>query len=122
LDIFQGSDDINLQPGDSNVPYRFNITVASSSKKNDGYMPFGSTLHKSTASAHHSYGSTSGTSDMIGAVTLSSNEVVIRMNWVDSLDLGLYHMKITITSSVQGSTTIPMVRQLDFNRVYLRDR
>lgn len=122
MDSFQGADYINLQPGDSNVPYRFNITVASSSKRNDGHLPYGSTLCSSTARAHCAGGSTVGTSNIVGAVSVSSEDVLCRLNYSTDAGLGEFHIKIIVTASVQGSTVIPLVKQLDFNRVYMKDR
>ena len=121
-DDFQGSDYIDLEPGSSNVPYRFNITVASSSKKNDGHLPYGSTLHTSTARAHHSGGSTAGTTALISSVSVSSQDVIVTMNYTSELSAGLYHMRLNITASVQGSTATPLRKHLDFDRIYLKDR
>lgn len=122
MDNFEGADYINLQPGDSDVPFRFNITVASSSKKNDGHLPYNSTLIKSTASAHHNKGSTVGTSGIVGAVSVSSEVVICRLNYSTGAGLGLFHLKLTVVASVQGSTADPFKRQLDFNRIYIKDR
>ena len=43
-DHFQGTDHIELQPNDQNIPVRMKFKAASASTKNDGSMPYGSTV------------------------------------------------------------------------------
>lgn len=122
MDDFQGADYINLQPGDSNVPYRFRVTVASSSRKNDGHLPYGSTLVTSSGGAHNVSGSTVGTSGIVGTVSVSSQDILCRLNYSTGAGLGEFHLKFAIKASVQNSTTVHLAKQLDFNRVYIKDR
>ena len=45
-DQFKGSHYIELQPGDSNLPYSFKCVACSAATANDGAMPYGATMRK----------------------------------------------------------------------------
>jgi hypothetical protein len=119
MDHFQGADYIRLFEGDSNVPFRFNVTVATSSGKNDGHLPYGSTICKSTCRVHHSEGSTVGTSNIIGSVTQSSWDIMVNMNYTTEVPAGLYHMIAITKISILGSTTVHGIKNIHFNRIYI---
>lgn len=122
-DHFQGSGSITIQPGSSNEPYSFNVTIATSSTLNNGHLPYGSTVHKCTVKAHRKDGSTQyGSSDLISGSSLNGNGTMVRLSFSTAMTYGLYHLTLNVTASVNGSTASPFKRELDFNRVYVRDR
>lgn len=121
MDSFQGSGTINIQKGSSNVPYRFQITVASSSQKNDGALPYASTVRSFTVLAHP-VGSTASSTHFVGAMSLSSNTLITRLNWTTQIRPGIYQMEFKVVASVSHSTATPLKRQYDFARVYLKER
>jgi len=120
-DDFQGTGKINLQPGSSNVPYRFRVTVATSSQKNDGMLPYGSTMMSYTV-REKQMGTTVSSSKMVVTKSLDGNEMVLRMTWTTQINPGHYGLEFNILATVSGSTLNPLKKQLDFNRVYLKRR
>lgn len=121
MDSFQGNGTINIQRGTSNAPYRFKLTVASSSTLNNGALPYGSTLHKFTVSGHP-MNSTVTSTHLIISKSQSSNEMILRLTWTTQINPGHYNLEFRIVASVNHSTVIPMKRQLDFARIYLKER
>lgn len=120
-DSFVGTGTINLQRGTSNVPYRFKITVATSSNKNDGALPYGSTVHSFTILASP-MNSTVSSTQFIQTKSQSSNELVTNLTWTTQIKPGIYRMEFKVTASVAHSTVSPLRRQFDFARVYLKER
>lgn len=121
MDSFQGSGTINLQRGTSNVPYRFQVTVASSSTLNDGALPYGSTLCSFTVNAFLK-GTTRSTTAPVITKSLSSNQMILRLGWTTAVNQGLYRIEFSIIASVNGSTVTPIKRQFEFDRLLLKER
>lgn len=120
-DDFQGTGKINLQPGSSNVPYRFTVTVATSSTLNNGMLPYDSTMCSYTVS-EHPVGSTVSSTELIVNKSLDGNDMVLRMTWTTALNPGHYQLEFKIVASVLSSTATPLKKNLDFARVYLKRR
>jgi len=122
-DSFQGSDKIMIQPRSSDVPYRFQITVASSSEMNDGHLPWGSNMLTFTVNAHRFDGSTAyGSSDLIISTNRDVNDMIVRLGYSSGMTMNaMYHLTFKVCASVNNSTNNPMYIELDFNRVEVRD-
>ena len=120
-DDFQGRDTITLQPGDTNVPYRFKFTPCTATTKADGAIPYGSTLHAVSAINVRStdLGQSSSTG-MVVSAALSSNQVVAYLTYTTALPSGQYKLTVKVQVNTGGSTA--MKRQFDFRRLYLKDR
>lgn len=121
-DSFKGSDHVDLQPGDVNVPLGFRFNPCSASTANDGAIPYGSTLASSTWSVHLHDNTGVTASTMVVAVSVSSERMVTAYaTWSSGFIEGLYDVVVQPTFSLSGSTRV-MTRQYDFDRVYLRNR
>jgi hypothetical protein len=120
-DSFAGTGTINLQRGTSNVPYRFQVTVASSSRLNDGALPYASTLCSFTMLCHP-VNSTVASTQIIVTKSQSSNQMILRLTWTTQVRPGIYNLEFKIVASINGSTITPIRRQFDFARVYLKER
>ena len=121
MDSFQGTGTINLQRGTSNVPYRFQLTVASSSTLNDGALPHASSLCSFTMLCHP-IKSTQASTQCIVTKSQSSNQMILRLTWTTQINPGMYQLEFKVVASVNGSTLTPIKRQFDFARVYLKER
>jgi len=121
MDSFEGSHYVILQPGDTNVPIRFKFKPCTATTANDGAIPYGSSLNNKSVSVHY-YNSTVATTHLIVSSVLSSNCVVTYLTWTTKVARGRYHMNIDVTAALGGSTATAMVRQFDFDRIYLKDR
>lgn len=120
-DSFQGTGKVTLQRGTSNVPYRFKVTVASSSSKNDGALPHNSSLCSVSFNCYP-IGSTVSSTQIILSHSLDGNEMVLRLAWTTQVRPGIYKIEFKTVSSVLGSTVTPMRKQFEFDRVYLKER
>ena len=121
MDSFQGNATINLQRGTSNVPYRFQITVATSSNKNDGALPYGSTVASFTILAHP-VGSTRSSTQFVVGMSQDANDLITRLTWTTQLNPGIYQMEFKVLCSVNHLLDTPLKRQFDFARIYLKER
>lgn len=121
-DDFKGSNHIDLEPGDANVPVKFKFKAASASTANDGAIPYGSTLASSTVHAHlHSDTGIAVSTQLVTSRALSSNSVVAYLTHTTTIVDGLYDLTMVNTYSLSGSTLV-MTRQHDFDRVFVRNR
>lgn len=120
-DNFQGTGRINIQRGSSNVPYRFRVTVASSSGKNDGALPWDSSMCSFSVKCFP-LGSTVSSTQIVASKSLDGNEMVLRLTWTTQVRPGIYQLEFWTVASVLGSTATPLKKQLDFTRVYLKER
>ena len=121
VDRFQGDDHITIRPWTSNVPSYFQVTVASSSSKNDGGLPYGSTVCSFDIKVSHKSGSTVNTSGLVGNSSLNGNIIMARLNYSTHLSEGIYHLDFVVTASVGGSTDVPLKKPFSFERVYVKD-
>lgn len=119
MDNFKGDAFINLQPGAANVPIALRLPAASASTKNDGAIPYGSTVASVAMSAKLMETGTASTSLVTGSA-LSGNGVIAYLSHTTTLSDGLYGITATVTFSLTGSTAVA-VREFDLNRVYVRN-
>ena len=120
VDTFSGSKNINLQPGEIDVPLKMRVTIASASTVNDGFIPFGSTLSSFTVLAHNGETGTSSTSIIAGSSSVA-NTIVVYLQHTTLYEAGIYHVEVRGTFSLTGSTK-QLIKQMDFNRVIMKDR
>jgi len=122
-DDFQGSHYVQLQPGDSNVPYNFKFTACTASTANDGAIPYGATMHKLQRIRAHEVNSTHESTQPIASAVLSSNTVTAYLSWTTvGISRGMYHFTLKLTAVIGGSTVISLTRNYDFDRVVMRDK
>ena len=121
-DHFRGVETIYIQPGDTSVPYGFQLTIATATTKNDGALPYGSSLHTFTVSAHQANNSLVGTSDLIISSSVNGNIMDIKLGYSTALNSGLHHLEFIVTGSISGSTGSVFKKEFDFNRVWVKDR
>jgi len=122
VDTFDGVKTINLQPGEVDVPLRMRFTIASASTVNDGFVPYGSTLSTATVTAHHGQSRSSSTQMIAGtSVSPANNTIVVYLQYTTELVAGLYHVTALGTFSISGSTK-QLIRQMNFNRISMKDR
>ena len=123
-DSFQGTDKIDIQPGDVNVPLRLRLKAASASTANDGSIPYGSTIN-SVSFVPYYVETNSSSTKLIGSSTesgiSSSNNVIVYMSYSSDLNDGLYKMTAKAVCSVSGSTLL-MTREFDYSRIFVKDR
>ena len=121
MDSYEGTHYVTLQPGDTNVPIRFRFVPCTASSANDGAIPFGATVHNKSVKVHAAK-STAESTALIVSVSLSSNTIITYLTWSTQVARGKYHLTADITCALDGSTALAMVRQFDFDRLYLKDR
>ncbi len=117
VDDFRDGGYITLRLGSSNVPIWMKFNPASASTKNDGSIPFGSTLISATATVTN-YETGVASSSMIDTVTTSSNMVVAYVDYSTGLLPGLYYLTATVIFSISGSA-LELSRPFDLERIYL---
>jgi hypothetical protein len=114
---FKGSDHIKIQVGDANVAHKFKFKPCTGSTKNDGTIPYGSTLASSTILAYNEQGTAVSTSLAV-ARSLSSNIVTVYLSHSTAFTDGVYKLTFNNTFSLSGSTRV-MSKEYDYNRVYV---
>ena len=123
-DSFGGSNRINIQPGDVNIPVHLKLNPASASTRNDGSIPYGSSVQSVTFTAHHSESGLSATSAIFASSSeagASSNVVVTYLKYDSTLPNGLYDLTAHVVFTISGSSLLA-TREYDLNRVYVMDR
>lgn len=113
-DAFKDQDYIVLQSG-ANIPLQFKFNACSGSTKNDGAIPYGSTLASSTILAYDEQGNAISTS-LVTSRGLSSNIVTAYLTYTSTFVDGLYKLTLKNTYSLSGSTLV-MSREHDFERI-----
>jgi hypothetical protein len=125
-DNFQGTDSITLQPGDENVPIYLRLVAASASTKNDGSMPYGSSVLSVATKIHRGAGGADATTYLLSSSAISANTIIAYLtydapgssrSWAEH---GLYNITATVTMDLDGAI-FNMTRQYDLNRLYVRD-
>jgi len=119
MDDFKGTDQVTVRRGDVNVPVRLHLKACSASTKNDGSMPFGSSVLSSSVSAAYAQTGTDATTALIASTTNSGNTVIAYVTPSSTLPLGLYKLKAAVTMTLQGAST-NSTRNYRFNRVKLK--
>jgi len=117
-DAFQGSGSITLYPGDANVPISMRFPPCTGSTKNDGAVPYGSTIHSATATATY-LDDGSGSTAIITSVVSSSHKVIIYLSHSTTVPTGLHSVIAIVTWELSGSA-IYMTRPFDLDRVYVK--
>ena len=117
-DAFQGSGSITLYPGDANVPINLRFPPATGSTKNDGAVPYGSSIHSYTVTAKY-YDDNSSSTGLIASVAGSSHRVTVYLSHSTSEPKGLHYLYATITWALSG-TTVRMSRPFDLDRIYVK--
>lgn len=117
-DAFQGSGSITLYAGDANVPIDLRFPPATGSTKNDGAIPYASTIHSYSVVARY-YDDNSLSTALIGSVTASSQRVTVYLQHSTSVPTGLHYLNATVTFSLSG-TTLRMTRPFDLDRIYVK--
>lgn len=121
MDDFQGSDKIIIQNGDTSVPYHFKLTIATSSERNDGALPYNSTLCSCIVKAKRTEGGADVTTYMVASSTEDGNTIIPRLQFSSNLTAGLYTLTFLVTASVAGTTVAPLIKEYDFSRVTVRE-
>ena len=120
-DSFKGTGRTDIQPGTVNKPVYMRLKAASASTKNDGSMPFGSTVISSILTAHHGRSGVDYTSDLIASATESGNTIIAYLSYSSDMPRGTYHLTATVTMSLSGASTT-FSQQFDLNRIENKDR
>lgn len=118
-DKFEDSASIDLSPGDANVPLVLRFPPATGSTKNDGAVPYGSTIASQSAIATYLDDGSSGTTGLIPSVTASGHTVTVFLTHDSSVSVGLHSVIATVTWSLSGSTRL-MTRPFDLDRVFVK--
>ena len=123
-DQFKGSHYIELQPGDSNLPYSFKFVACSAATANDGAMPYGATMRKMQYIRSHEANSTAESTKPIASASLSSNTLTANFSWTtDGISPGLRHITMRMTAVLGGvNTDVSFTRTYDFDRLVMRDK
>ena len=122
MDAF-GDGYINIQRGDSNVPYHFNLTVCSSSTKNDGALPYGSSVASFAVTAHPQE-STVAYNKMISESSkagIDGTDLITKLSYHSTLGSGIYHLRFIVVCKLGGESTA-FKREFDFRPIYVKDR
>jgi len=120
-DKFQGSGFIDIQPGTKNKPIYLRLKPCTASTKNDGSMPFGSTIAQCRVRAHRAADGVSASQLVSRSTVPTSNTIVAYLSYSTTLAPGLYHLTALVKMSVSGLTTYYQ-EEYDFNRVMVKDR
>ena len=118
VDKFRGSGSLTLYAGDENIPLILRFPPASGSTKNDGAVPYGSTISNQTATATYLDDNSSSTA-LISAVTASSETVTVFLSHSTAVPTGLHSVIATVTWALSGSTRL-MTRPFDLDRVWVK--
>jgi hypothetical protein len=119
-DNFQGSGSVDVQPGTRSKPIYLRLKPCTASTKNDGSMPFGSTLHSAQVFAHRASDGVA-TTHLVLKSTQVGNTIVAYLNYSTLLTPGLYHLTARANIVVAGLSTYYR-EEYDFNRVMVKDR
>jgi hypothetical protein len=111
---FKGNENIQLQPGDLGVPYRFAFSVCTSETANDGAIPYGDSVSSCAVTGHTETG-TDVTSELIASSSTSDNAVTVSLNYPSTTGEGNYHLKFVVT------TANGVKIEFDFNRIKAKD-
>ena len=118
-DKFKGSGSITLYPGDVNVPLVLRFPPATGSTKNDGAVPYGSTIISQTVVARYLDSSTTGTTGLIEEVASVGQAVTVFLTHDSSASIGLHSVIATVKFSLSGSA-LEMTRPFDLDRVWVK--
>ena len=123
-DKFSGSESITLYPGDINVPLVLRFPPASGSTKNDGAVPYGSTIVSSSALVTYLDDGSAPSTVLLSTAPntyASSHTVTVFITHSTSAlyNKGLHSIIATVTWALSGSTR-QMTRPFDLDRVFVK--
>ena len=118
-DHFQGTDSVELQPGDVNIPVRMKFNAASATTANDGSMPYGSTVKSVIFSVKDEKG-VNATSHIRSSSALSGNSVIAYLKHSTGVADGRYFLTGKVLFGLAGSTLI-LTKEFDLRRIFLRN-
>jgi len=118
VDAFQGSGSLTLYAGDANVAVQLRFPPATGSTKNDGAIPYGSTIHSCAVTARN-YETRASSTALIGSYAASSNHVTVYLKHSTSVATGQYELIATVTWALSG-TTLRMTRPFDLDRIFIK--
>jgi hypothetical protein len=108
-DDFQGEEKITVKPGDNLVPYTFKVTTESAAGKEDGFLPFGSSIAGVTVKALDQAKADQTSSLIVGTPSLAIDTIQVNVKWPGKADV--YNLEFVL--DLGGG----IARELDFLRV-----
>ena len=108
---FKGNSSIIIQPGDSNIPYAFQISVCSSTTANDGYIPYGTSVSSVVVTATTDDDDRTVVDDIIDNYTVNNNIITVYMSYPSTSGDGRYRLRFLLTLD-NGS-----IIEADFGRI-----
>lgn len=111
---FKGYTSITIQPNDLQQEHIFNITICSDKTANDGYIPYGTTVSGITTTTL----TCSGTEDteLINSSSFVEQEITALLDYPITNGDGRYKLQFLLELS-SGE-----IKELDFNKVYCKDK
>ena len=110
---FKGVAKITIRPGTVSVSYRFHCSTCSSSKSNDGALPFNTTISSVTVVAKTDAGVVY--TELITATNLTQPDIDLTLSYPTTNGTGRYSLTFLLVMS-NGSTI-----ELGYNRVKVID-
>ena len=111
---FKSNDEIVLQPNDADVIYEFEITTASTSGANDGYLAYGRSVSSVEVKTYEEDGTE--IADLLdGSATIVGNLIRQPLQYPTTSGEGRY--KLTFIMTLDDAS----VKEADFFRVYAED-
>ena len=101
-----------------NTPVFLRLKACSASTKNDGSMPFGSSVLSSSVSAFRSQNSSNVTTELVNMSTESGNTIIAYISHSTNLIPGLYNINAAVTMTLSGQST-NMTKNYEFDRIYV---
>jgi len=101
LHNFESSKSITLQPGDTEKPYEFKITVCSSSTANDGWIPYNTTVSSVVVTAYDENTDTTVSGMISGTPSESENVITVLLNHIDTN--GEYYLYFLLTLNTEAT-------------------
>lgn len=111
---FEGRGRIVLQPNDVDVPYRFEIPIATAVDSNDGAIPYGDTVDSVDVTAYDS-ADTDVTAQMVGSATTGDDYFSVPLTYPSTGGNGRYKLTFVVT------TANGVEKEFDFERVVALD-
>jgi len=113
-DNFKNNDQIILQPNDDGVIYEFEVTTATTSGSNDGYLAYGRSISSVELKTYNEAGTL--IADLLdGSASIVSNTIYQPLQYPATSGEGRY--KITFIMTLDDAS----VKEADFFRVYAQD-
>ena len=111
---FKNNEEIVLQPEDADVVYEFEVTTASTSGSNDGYLAYGRSV-SSVVVKTYDEGGTEVNDLLDGSATITDSTIYQPLQYPSTSGEGRY--KITFILTLDDAST----KEADFFRVFCED-